>query len=59
VTDAKTSANALYSDLRGQLYADLSAEVLERAEGILRERLTGDDRVRIRKEFSNQLERTQ
>jgi len=59
IADSKTSANALYSDLKGQLYADLSGQVLERAEKILRERLTGDDRVRIQKEFSSQLERTQ
>ena len=33
--------------------------VLERAEGLLKERLTGDDRVRIQQEFSAQVERAQ
>ena len=59
VVDARGSAEALYSELRGQLYTELSLRVLERAEAILRDRLTGDDRLRIRKEFSNQLESSQ
>jgi hypothetical protein len=33
--------------------------VLNRAETILRERLTGDDRARIRQEFSRQVESIQ
>jgi F-type H+-transporting ATPase subunit b len=59
VTDAKSSAEGLYSELRGQLYAELSQQVLERAEKLLAARLTGDDRARIQKEFSHQLEITQ
>jgi len=59
VADAKTSAENLYAELRGQLYGELSHQVLERAEKILQSHLTGDDRVRIQQEFSRQLEITQ
>lgn len=57
-TDARHSAEALFADLRGGLYAELSAGVLDRSEALLRERLTGEDRARIQKEFSVQLETT-
>jgi F0F1-type ATP synthase membrane subunit b/b' len=59
VSDAKNAAEGLYADLKGQLYGELSARVLDRAETLLRERLTGDDRARIRKEFSLQVEKIQ
>ncbi len=55
-TDAGASARALLGDLRNELYAELSTKVLEKAETLLRERLTGDDRARIRQEFSRQVE---
>jgi F-type H+-transporting ATPase subunit b len=55
-TDASATARALFGDLRSELYAELSAKVLEKAETLLRERLTGDDRARIRQEFSRQVE---
>lgn len=56
VSDAKTASDGLYSELKGQLYSELTSKVLEKAEGLLKERLTGDDRVRIRREFSQQVE---
>jgi F0F1-type ATP synthase membrane subunit b/b' len=56
VADARDSAGALFSDLKGQLSSELGARVLDRAETLLRERLTGDDRARIRQEFSKQVE---
>jgi F0F1-type ATP synthase membrane subunit b/b' len=59
VSDSRTAASHLYSELRGQLYSDLSAHVLERAEKLLRDRLTGVDRARIRQEFSHQMESIQ
>lgn len=55
-TDARHSAEALYADLKDNLYTELGAAVLERTEKVLRERLTGEDRVRIQKEFSAQVE---
>lgn len=59
VSDSKTVAQGLYSQLAGQLYTELSFRVLDRSEKLLRERLTGDDRARIRQEFSRQVESIQ
>lgn len=56
VTDARAAAGGLYTDLKSQLLTELGGRVLERAETLLRDRLTGDDRVRIRQEFSAHLE---
>ncbi|MEK6580205.1 MAG: ATP synthase F0 subunit B [Bdellovibrionota bacterium] len=59
LADAKAGAESLYADLKGRLYLELSQKVLERAEKLLHERLTGDDRARIRKEFSKEVESMQ
>lgn len=59
VTEAKSAAGNLYADLKGQLLGELGGRVIERAETLLKERLTGDDRIRIRQEFSAQVERAQ
>ena len=57
--DSLAAANGLLGELRSQLYSELSNKVLDRAERLLRERLTGDDHARIRQEFSQQVERVQ
>ena len=54
--DAKAASETLFTDLKNQLRAELSTQVLARAETILTERLTGDDKARIRREFSKQVE---
>lgn len=59
VADARTSAESLYEELRIRLRSDLGQQIIDRAEQLLRERLTGDDRVRIRREFSKQVESVQ
>lgn len=56
ISDARTSAEGLYSELKSKLYGEFSIRILERAETVMRERLTGDDRARIQKEFSSQVE---
>ena len=56
VSDAKRSADALFFELKGQLYSELSHRVLDRAEVLIKDRLTGDDRNRICREFSQQVE---
>ncbi|MFL5812659.1 MAG: hypothetical protein ACJ763_03710 [Bdellovibrionia bacterium] len=58
-SDARRGAESLYAELKTQLASEIGGRVLERAEAILRERLTGDDRARIRKEFSTQVETVQ
>ena len=55
VSDARSAAEGLYSDLRSRLFSDVGQQVLNRAEVLMRERLTGDDKARIRKEFSSQV----
>lgn len=56
VSDARNAAVILYSEFKGQLYSELGGRVLDRAEAILKERLTGADRARIAQEFTNQVE---
>lgn len=55
ISDAKSSGDALFAELKSQLYSELSQRVLDRAETILRDRLTGDDQARMRAEFSNEV----
>lgn len=59
VSDARKSAQGLYGQLRSELFTEVGGKVLDRAEAMLRERLTGDDRARIRNEFSSQVESVQ
>jgi F0F1-type ATP synthase membrane subunit b/b' len=59
ITDARSSAQGLYAQLKGELFIEVGGKVLDRAEAMLRERLTGDDRARIRNEFSSQVESVQ
>ena len=56
VEDARNGAQNLYSELRAQLYGEFTGRVLDRAEALLKERLTGDDRARIQREFSTLVE---
>ena len=56
VSDARNGVVGLYSELKGEMYTEFGNRVLDRAETLLRERLTGDDRARITKEFTHQVE---
>ncbi|MCM2277986.1 MAG: ATP synthase F0 subunit B [Oligoflexia bacterium] len=56
VVDARATAEGLLKEMKNELYLDLAGRVLERAETILKARLTGDDRARFRQEFSMQVE---
>ncbi len=58
-TDARASAQGLYTQVKNELFLEVGMKTIDRAENILRERLTGDDRARIRQEFSNQVETVQ
>jgi F0F1-type ATP synthase membrane subunit b/b' len=59
VADARTASSQLFDDLKTQLRHDLAVRALERAEAILNVRLTGDDKARLRREFSTQVEGAQ
>jgi len=58
-SDSRRAAESLYAELKAQLASEVGSRVIDRAEALLRERLTGDDRARIRKEFSSQVETVQ
>jgi len=57
IADARVSAQALQAEFKFGLRRDLAAQALARAEGRLKERLTGEDHVRIRREFSTLVEK--
>lgn len=59
VGDAHGVIAGLFEELRGELYRELGHQVLRRAEDVLLTNLTSDDRVRIRREFSRQVESVQ
>ncbi len=59
VSDAHASAQSLAADFKGSLVEEMGQKILDRAEVFLRERVTRDDRMRIRQEFSRQVESSQ
>lgn len=59
IADSRTTAEYLVVQLKRELYEEVGLRVIERAGVLLRERLTGDDRARIRQEFSSQVEHFQ
>jgi F0F1-type ATP synthase membrane subunit b/b' len=59
IADAKQAAQSLLQDFKQELKAEVGARVVGRAEEVLRQKLSADDRVRIRKEFSQSLEKMQ
>ncbi|OFZ20131.1 MAG: hypothetical protein A2X94_09490 [Bdellovibrionales bacterium GWB1_55_8] len=55
VADAKSTSEGMAHELQAQLYVQTADQVLARVERMLKERLTGEDRVRIRRQFSEQV----
>lgn len=55
VSDARESAVAAANDLKDEIRIEFAEGVISEAERLIQERLTGDDRERIRKEFSSQV----
>jgi F0F1-type ATP synthase membrane subunit b/b' len=53
--DARSAAGSLFVDLRAQLRRELGERILERAEALLKARLTPENRGKIRREFSQAL----
>ncbi|MCC7440126.1 MAG: hypothetical protein IT285_00745 [Bdellovibrionales bacterium] len=56
LVDAETGAKGVFEDLRNRLMRQFAAQVVSRAQGAVREKLTGDVKARIRQEFSSQME---
>jgi F0F1-type ATP synthase membrane subunit b/b' len=59
VSDSRATAQGLYAQLKHDLFIEIGNKIVDRTEALLKERLTGDDRARIRNEFSTQVEKAQ
>jgi len=59
VTDASAASAAFRREFREELQRELAGLAVARAEVRLKERLTGEDRARIRSEFSSLVEKAQ
>jgi len=59
LSDARVASENVYSDLKTTLRVKLAARILERVEELVKDRLTGDDRAKIRQEFSVHVENVQ
>lgn len=56
VIDAKKTAEAMGSEFKDKMRAELAQSVLVRAENMIRTKLSDNDRARIRKDFSKEVE---
>lgn len=56
VADAKTTSETMVLEFKDQIKGELTKQVLAKAEVLIRAKLTGEDRERIRKDFSKQVE---
>jgi len=59
VADAQAAAGAMRSELLAGLRKEVALRALARAEDQIRSKLTGEERARLRKEFSAMVERSQ
>ena len=55
LSEAKSRAEGMVAETQQKLRTELSAKIIQKAERIIHDKLTGDDRVRIRKEFSERV----
>ena len=55
VSESKLTSQRLYEDLKEELKTTYGLKVVERTQELLSAKLTGEDRVRIREEFSSQI----
>lgn len=56
IADAKNAADGLVSELKYELYQELNLKALSRAESLLKEHLNAEDRIKMRNDFTKQLE---
>lgn len=56
IIDAKKASEGMLAEFKDQIRSEFANQVLVRAETLLRGKLTGDDRLRIVKDFSKQVE---
>ncbi len=55
VADSKTACEGMVSEFRLELQKTFGLKIIERAEAILKDKLTKDDRIRLSQEFSQQV----
>jgi F0F1-type ATP synthase membrane subunit b/b' len=58
VADAQTATTVMRNELVSQLRVDLATRAIARAEEQIRARLTGEERARLRQEFSSLVEKS-
>ncbi len=56
VIDSKRTAESLMGEFKDQVRADLANRVIARTEHLLKDRMTGDVREQLKKDFSKQME---
>lgn len=56
VIDSKRTSEAMMSEFKDQVRADLANLVITRTEHLLKDRMTGDVREQLKKDFSKQME---
>ena len=59
VADSKRVSDGLFEQLKREVHLELVGKVIDQTEEILKGKLTGDDQLRIRKEFSQDVETLQ
>jgi F0F1-type ATP synthase membrane subunit b/b' len=57
VAEARLSRDAALIAAKRRIALDVGQQIIERAETLIQSRITGDEKARIRRDFSNQLER--
>ena len=55
LAESKARATALVSECKESLRSELGLRIVSRAQELIQERMTGDDKARIRKEFSERV----
>ena len=55
IVEARSRATSLATECREQLRAEVGLRIVTRAQELILNRMTGDDRARIRKEFSERV----
>lgn len=56
LSDVSHSVTGVYAQLKSDLRAECASLVVIRAESLMKDHLTGEDKERIRREFSHQVE---
>jgi len=56
VSEARMSRDAAVEAAKRRLALEAGQQILDRAEALIQSRITGDEKAKIRREFSNQLE---